>query len=139
MIKNLYMHFQLEHLYGHHKYLGTPADPATAKLNQTFYSFFFNTLVYSFKNSWSREIKSLKKQGKSPYSYENRFLTYLFLEILFTLVVFYSWGTKGLVFFLIQACTSITILEIINYAEHYGLKRKEISPGVYEKITIRHS
>ena len=31
MSKNLYMHFTYEHLYGHHKKVATPHDPASAE------------------------------------------------------------------------------------------------------------
>ena len=31
MIKNLYMHFTYEHLYGHHRRVATPEDPASAE------------------------------------------------------------------------------------------------------------
>jgi alkane 1-monooxygenase len=34
---------------------------------------------------------------------------------------------------------SVSLLEITNYIEHYGLQRKEISPGVYEPVSIKHS
>jgi alkane 1-monooxygenase len=37
--KFMYSHFIDEHIKGHHKTLGTPIDPATAKKNQTLYSF----------------------------------------------------------------------------------------------------
>jgi alkane 1-monooxygenase len=33
MSRNLYMHFYIEHLHGHHKNVATPNDPASAKLN----------------------------------------------------------------------------------------------------------
>lgn len=29
--RNLYMHFAIEHIYGHHRNVATPTDPATAK------------------------------------------------------------------------------------------------------------
>lgn len=29
--RNLYMHFAIEHLHGHHKHVGTPIDPASSK------------------------------------------------------------------------------------------------------------
>ena len=37
------------------------------------------------------------------------------------------------------AFTSVFFLEVINYIEHYGLRRKQISPGIYEKTNITHS
>jgi alkane 1-monooxygenase len=33
----------------------------------------------------------------------------------------------------------MTLLETINYIEHYGLERREIRPGVYERTTPHHS
>ncbi len=35
--KNLYMHFIPEHLHGHHKYVATPLDPASARKGQILY------------------------------------------------------------------------------------------------------
>lgn len=37
LAKNLYMHFIIEHKYGHHKNLATPDDPATSRRGQTLY------------------------------------------------------------------------------------------------------
>ena len=37
--KNLFIYFNIEHNYGHHKYVATPEDPVTARKNETFYSF----------------------------------------------------------------------------------------------------
>jgi len=42
-----------------------------------------------------------------------------------------------MVYFILIALVSIIVLETINYIEHYGLKRKEIAPGVYEKVIIK--
>lgn len=33
MLKTLNMHFTYEHVYGHHRRVGTPEDPATSKYN----------------------------------------------------------------------------------------------------------
>jgi alkane 1-monooxygenase len=33
----------------------------------------------------------------------------------------------------------ILLLETVNYIEHYGLTRKEIEPGLYEKVKPIHS
>ena len=62
----LYMHFYLEHNFGHHKNVATPLDPATSKLNQTVYHFWivsvfqqyvmhgtYNLNFYNSKNSLS--------------------------------------------------------------------------------------
>ena len=43
-----YMHFYLEHNFGHHQNVGTPKDPATSKINQSVFSF---GLLYIWSNS----------------------------------------------------------------------------------------
>ena len=55
-------------------------------------------------------------------------ISYFILPIIF----YYFYGLKGMLFFLGGAYNGIMFLEVVNYIEHYGLQRKEISPGVYE-------
>lgn len=45
----------------------------------------------------------------------------------------------GLVFFVLQALVVITLLELVNYIEHYGLLRGRRPDGSYERVTPRHS
>lgn len=59
--------------------------------------------------------------------------------VLIVLAVFMSYGFFGSIYYLISVLISVVYLESINYIEHYGLRRKEISPGVYEPVDIRHS
>ena len=40
----LYMHFTMEHNYGHHKNVATELDPATAKKGQSLYYFWFTSV-----------------------------------------------------------------------------------------------
>lgn len=44
-----------------------------------------------------------------------------------------------MIFHIITAVGSIVYLEAINYIEHYGLSRKLLPNGEYEKTTILHS
>ena len=55
-------------------------------------------------------------------------LSYMILPIIFL----YNYGFWGMLFFLGGVYNGIIFLEVVNYIEHYGLFRKEISPGVYE-------
>ena len=49
------------------------------------------------------------------------------------------YGPAGLSVFVAQAAVAFSILEVINYVEHYGLVRREIAPGEYERIAPQHS
>ena len=48
-------------------------------------------------------------------------------------------GIGALLFFLAQSAVAIAFLETINYIEHYGLERRLVRPGVYERVTPLHS
>jgi alkane 1-monooxygenase len=139
MLKSLYMHFYSEHLFGHHKYVSTPEDPATAKYNQSVYSFVIQSVTGSFVNTWNREKKIAAKKNLYKYGLGNRMIQWLALEAGFTLGIWFFLGTKCLCFFLGQAALSIFILETINYIRHYGLLRKKLPNGEYEPVTTKHS
>jgi alkane 1-monooxygenase len=64
---------------------------------------------------------------------------YTLNNILLPLCVYHYYGLKQLLVFFSSAFISVMILEIVNYLEHYGLQRKEIRKGVYEKVNINHS
>ena len=139
MLKNLYMHFYSEHLYGHHKNVSTPHDPATAAYGQTLYEFIPKSIIGSFRNTWNREGMKMTKQKKSIYSLENHMIQWLLAEFVFTFGIWLILGTKCLNLFLIQAVLSTCLLETINYIRHYGLLRKKLKNGQYEPVTTKHS
>jgi alkane 1-monooxygenase len=45
----LYQHFFIEHNRGHHKYVSTDADPATARKNENIYQFSYRTIQRSLE------------------------------------------------------------------------------------------
>ena len=50
---------------------------------------------------------------------------------------FLTWQIP--VFFFAQSFLAFTLLELVNYVEHYGIMRKEVAPGRYERVTPIHS
>ena len=139
--KNLYMHFYIEHVHGHHKNVATPHDPATSKFNQTIFEFLPQTLIGSLRDAWRIECKRLLeiKKYKSVWVPENKMILFSLNNIVLPIFIYKYWGLLGVVSFLGTAFIGILLLEVINYIEHYGLLRKEVSPGVYEKVNVFHS
>lgn len=60
-------------------------------------------------------------------------------NIIFCGGIFYIYGLQCLILFLLQVLGAVFYLEVINYIEHYGLRRKKLQNGAYEKVTILHS
>lgn len=141
-----YMHFYIEHNQGHHVWVATPHDPATARRNESFYKFWLRSVFGGYAHAWKLETERLRKKGHHWFSLHNRMLHYAFLPLLFCALAFvvYSWLMQRWVwqvplFFLTQSVLAFTLLELVNYVEHYGIMRKEIAPGRYEKVNPLHS
>lgn len=119
-----YMHFFVEHMYGHHKNAATPADHATARKGESFYRFWFRSVFGGIKSAWQHE----RKKGK------NRMHIYVLAPTLFAIGLGLLWGWKATAFFYIQSFLAFSLLEAINYVQHYGLLRKKD-----EKVGPKHA
>ncbi len=141
-----YMHFYIEHNRGHHVLVATPEDPATARKHQHFYSFWIQSVFKGYAHAWKLETESLQRNNRSVVSAKNAMLWFIFLPFLFCAVLFLAFsivrGTPAweiLAFFLAQSFFAFTLLELVNYVEHYGIMRREISPGKFERVNPLHS
>jgi alkane 1-monooxygenase len=141
-----YMHFYIEHNRGHHVQVATQADPATSRKNENFYAFWVRSVFMGYKHSWHLENERLRRKGKSAFSLGNDMIWFTLLPILFgaalTAVFSMIAGTilwSVAIFFFTQSILAFTLLELVNYVEHYGIQRKEISPGRFERVTPIHS
>jgi alkane 1-monooxygenase len=118
-----YGHFYIEHIKGHHRYVGTAMDPATSRKNENLYAFVNRTIPGQFKSALLIEANRLRKEKKMPFGLSNFVVSISLLEIIgiASLCFFIHWKA-GLAFF-ISSYIAIVILEYINYIEHYGLER----------------
>lgn len=141
-----YMHFFIEHNRGHHVHVATPQDPATSKQGQTVFAFWKQTLLGSYRSAWHIEQRRLEREGKPLWSYHNAMLWYGLLPLLLAALLtglFSVWAGRVVwvvaVFWLAQALIAVLSLECVNYIEHYGIVRREIAPGKYERVNPLHS
>ena len=135
----LYMHFYIEHNFGHHNNVATPKDPATAKFNQTVYGFWITSVIGQYINAWKIQLQLLNINNKSFFSYKNDMLYYTIFEITYLISIYLFFGFYGLIFSIIIGVLSFLFLETINYIEHYGLVRKKLPSGRYERVQTHHS
>ncbi len=135
----LYMHFYIEHNFGHHKNVATPEDPATSRYNQSVYHFWFTSVVNQYINAWKMQNSLLKRGNHGFFSVYNDMLWYILFQSLYLFGIVLFFGTSGLVYALIVGVMSFLFLETINYVEHYGLQRKQLPSGRYERVQPHHS
>jgi alkane 1-monooxygenase len=141
-----YMHFYIEHNKGHHVTVATPEDPATSRKNESFYAFWVRSVFGGYRHAWKIENRRLERKNIHIMSYRNQMIWFTVLPIIFIAIVtalFSIWAGyfvwQLIVFFLVQSFIAFTLLEQVNYIEHYGIVRKEIGPGRYERVTPLHS
>ena len=135
----LYSHFRSEHLLVHHRYVGTPKDPVTARYNEGFHRYFPRVLCQQPVSAFFAE-KAMLARKKLPWHHRsNPFWRYCALQAMFLGLAFLMGGWAGLGLFAVQAFIAMWQLELVNYIEHYGLTRKHLGDGKYEHVLPRHS
>lgn len=141
-----YMHFYIEHNRGHHVQVATPSDPATARKDENFYTFWIRSVVTSYLHAWNLEFERLSRKGQKKFSLSNAMISYTVLPFIFcgALTFLFSevngafiWQIP--VFFFSQSIVAFTLLELVNYVEHYGIVRKKTASGNYERVNPLHS
>ena len=134
-----YGHFFVEHNRGHHKNVATPDDPASSKMGETFWAFLPRTMVGSLRSAWKIEKERLARNHKKTWSLDNDNLQAWAMTIVLFGALTLWLGPKALPFLLLQAFYGASLLEVVNYLEHYGLLRKRGKDGRYERCRPEHS
>lgn len=139
LLTSLYMHFFTEHNKGHHKRVATPEDPSSARYGEPVYTFYFRTIIMSYFSAWHIANDEVKKKGKAVLSLYNEMIQFQLIQVAFVGTIWYFFGGLVTVYFLAAALIGILLLETVNYIEHYGLQRKKIAEGRYERALPVHS
>ena len=134
-----YTHFAIEHVYGHHRHVGTPRDPATARFGESLYRFLPRCVGGSIASAWRFEVDRLARRGRGRWHPSNRMLRFAASQALMYGGVAAWLGPFAVLFLAAQALLAFSLLETINYIEHYGLARRELAPGRFERVMPWHS
>lgn len=135
----LYGHYRSEHLLVHHRYVGTPRDPVTARYKENFWRFYPRVLVQSLVSSFRAEKEMLARRARPVWHKSNPFWRYLGFAAGFLIFSYLIGGWSGVALFATSAGFAIFQLELVNYIEHYGLTRKHLGDGKYEPQRAHHS
>ena len=134
-----YGHFFVEHNRGHHVRVATPEDPASARLGESFYEFLPRTVIGSLRSALEIEREHLARDGRRFWSIRNDILNAWLMSILLFAGLAVAFGPVVLPYLLIQATIGFSLLEVVNYLEHYGLMRQARDDGRYERTAPEHS
>lgn len=134
-----YGHFFIEHNRGHHVRVATPEDPASSRLGEGFWAFLPRTVIGSLRSGWGIETARLDRLGKSHWSIHNDVLSAWAMTVVLFGGLAVVFGPVVLPYLLVQAVIGFSLLEVVNYLEHYGLRRQKREDGRYERCLPEHS
>jgi alkane 1-monooxygenase len=134
-----YPGFKIEHLRGHHVHVSTPGDTSSAARGESVYRFIARGLTVNPRTAWQLEAERLGRRGRSAWSLHNEMLRWWLLWLAMLVLTAVLSGFAGTAFFVAQGVVAASTLEVINYIEHYGLRRARDAQGRYERVTHLHS
>ena len=142
LAQSFYGHFYIEHNRGHHVRVATPEDPASSRFGESFYEFWPRTVGGSLKSAWHLEKKRYARKKTHPFHLGNDVLNaWLMTIVLWGGLV--AWQGVGILpFLVVQAIVGFSLLEVVNYMEHYGMLRQTVGTGErqrYERVDPSHS
>lgn len=126
---------EVAHVFGHHRDVGTPRDPATARRGENVYHFYVRSSLGQLAQAW--DIEAARLAGQPPLRrllLANKVSRGLMRSL--TVLALYGWaaGSAGMLVFLLASLFNKLLLEALNYLEHYGLVRDPHTP-----YALRHA
>ncbi len=126
--------FAIEHVYGHHRYVSTTEDPATAPRGRSVYAHVVISTVRGNLSAWRIESERLRKRRHAVWGWRNAVLRGYAMSLVLVAGAYALGGGAALVCFCASALWGKALLEIVNYMEHYGMVRDPRRP-----VEPRHS
>tara|TARA_R110000772_G_scaffold218169_1_gene328776 strand:- start:638 stop:1687 length:1050 start_codon:yes stop_codon:yes gene_type:complete len=139
LLPALYMHFYIEHNFGHHQNAATAEDPASANYNQSVYSFWITSMARQYLSAWKIQLELLKRENRLFFSLKNDMMCYVVLQAFYLLLLFLIFDAHVMITAILIGIMAAVLLETINYIEHYGLSRFKTKNGRYERVSEIHS
>ena len=115
--------FSIEHVFGHHRRIGTEEDPATAPRGRNVYQHIVYSSFYGNISAWQIEKERLQRKKLSVWSWHNTCIRGYLMSVALLIAVGAIFGLIGLAFFVAAGLWAKCMLEIVNYVEHYGIVR----------------
>lgn len=134
-----YGHFTVEHGRGHHRWVSTPEDHASARMGENIYRFALRELPGGIQRAWRLECERLAKEGLGAWSPRNTMLQSYAVTLALQMGLTLAFGWVMLPFLLVHNLVAWWQLTSANYVEHYGLLRQRLPSGAYEAPQPHHS
>ncbi|MCC2618198.1 alkane 1-monooxygenase [Aestuariibacter halophilus] len=126
--------FSIEHVYGHHRYVATAQDPATAPRGRNVYWHIVASTLNGNISAWQIERRRLKRKGLGLFSLHNAVLRGYAMSLVVLAGAYAIGGMVAVSYLILCGLLGKALLEVVNYMEHYGMVRDPATP-----VQPRHS
>lgn len=134
-----YPQYATEHVYVHHAQVGTPNDVGSAPKGESFWHYFPKEVASNLINSWKAARARLARSHHPVWHYTNPFWRYGAALLFWYGLTYWMGGIWAVLVFIVLGFGCVFSMKIINYCQHYGLRRVRLPNGRWEKVMPRHS
>lgn len=134
-----YPHYATEHTSIHHALACTPGDAGSAPKGQSFWRYLPQELERNLIEAWCFERDRLARLHLPVWHYTNPFWRYVLETAAWYALVYWMGGAWVVLIFAIACASAIFSMKLINYVQHYGLRRIRLPNGRFERVQAWHS
>ncbi len=128
--------FMVAHQKCHHVDVATPKDLASSRMGESLYHFGARRQQPGFfRESWRLEKERLARKGRGVWDAGNETLQQLLITVVLFGALTLAFGWIVLPMLLLQMYVCWWYLSLIEYCQHYGLKRVQNADGSYQRPT----
>jgi len=132
----LFGHHTSAHRLVHHRFVASPDDPNTARVNESFYRYFRRAWVGSFRQGWRAETAL---RARSPVPGLHPYALYIGGAALSLTMATLIAGLPGLLVWAGLGLHAGSQILLSDYIQHYGLTRTTPPDGKPTPVDDRHS
>ena len=134
-----YPTYASEHIFVHHALACTPGDPGSAPKGVSFWRYLPREIKSNFTEAWRFERLRLTRRRLPVWHYTNPFWRYVGVTVAWYALVYWMGGLWAVLGYAILSTCIIMSMKLINYVQHYGLRRVRLPNGRYERVRPWHS
>ncbi len=134
-----YPTYASEHIFVHHSLVGTPGDPGSAPKGVSFWRYLPREIKSNLTGAWVFERQRLTRRRLPVWHYTNPFWRYVGVTAAWYVLMYWMGGPWAVLGYVILCTCIIMSMKLINYVQHYGLRRIRLPNGRYERVQPWHS
>ncbi len=128
-----------EHVYIHHRHVATPFDRALPAKGQSFYNYFLKAVPHIYVDVARFHHERMARRGLPFWHRSNPCWRYAATPVVWIGLSLTVGGWPGLAVWVLQSFIGIFTTRMADYIQHYGLQRRRLPNGRYEKVKPHHA